>query len=551
MAFLAPTLPPYDPIAWRTKPFHERARLVCEAWAMQGYGSPFSIYLVYLLKIAGYIGGFVYFCGQSPSLGGLGSIASWWLAPLAFEKAVLWSALFEVLGLGCGSGPLTARYVPPVGGFLYFLRPGTTRLPLFPKLPLFGGYTRTVFDVLLYLALVVILVWTLLAPLPGPPQFILLALLLPFLGLRDKTIFLAARAEHYWVTIVCFAFATDWIPGAKAVTLALWFWAGFSKLNHHFPTVVCVMTSNGPFTRFPWIRRQVYKNYPSDLRPSTLANFMAHAGTAFEFGVPIAFLLTPLGTPPVVAMGLMLCLHLYITSNVPMGVPLEWNVMVVYSAFALFWAHPSASLLSIGPPWLAVFLVGMLVLLPLLGNLFPRSISFLCSMRYYAGNWAYSVWLFRGDSRKKLSRLTTSAGWVDDQLGRLYDNATTQAILGKVMGFRMMHLHGRALPILVPKAIANDLALEDYEWADGEVVAGHVLGWNFGDGHLHDEDLLRAVQEKCGFEEGELRCIFVESQPLFQSTLSYRIRDAKSGQLDSGKLSIQDLRSRQPWEAPA
>jgi Transmembrane protein of unknown function (DUF3556) len=115
----------------------------------------------------------------------------------------------------------------------------------------------------------------------------------------------------------------------------------------------------------------------------------------------------------------------------------------------------------------------------------------------------------------------------------------------------MMHLHGRALPILVPKAIAKDLALEDYEWADGEIVAGHVLGWNFGDGHLHDEDLLSAIQEKCDFEEGELRCIFVESQPLFQSTLSYRIRDAKTGQLDEGKLQIADLRSRQPWQAPA
>ena len=29
--------------------------------------------------------------------------------------------LFEVLGLGCGSGPLTGRYLPPVGGFLSFI----------------------------------------------------------------------------------------------------------------------------------------------------------------------------------------------------------------------------------------------------------------------------------------------------------------------------------------------------------------------------------------------------------------------------------------------
>ena len=50
---------------------------------------------------------------------------------------------FENLGLGCGSGPLTGRYRPPVGGALYFCRPGTTKVPLFPGIPIFGGYKRT------------------------------------------------------------------------------------------------------------------------------------------------------------------------------------------------------------------------------------------------------------------------------------------------------------------------------------------------------------------------------------------------------------------------
>jgi hypothetical protein len=93
------------------------------------------------------------------------------------------------------------------------------------------------------------------------------------------------------------------LAGAKAVQLSLWFWAGVSKLNHHFPTVVCVMTSNGPFTRFPWLRRRMYREFPGDLRPSRLATNMAHAGTVLEFSVPLAFLLTPLGTPPVASCG--------------------------------------------------------------------------------------------------------------------------------------------------------------------------------------------------------------------------------------------------------
>jgi hypothetical protein len=546
MGLLDPTPPPYAPLEWVKKPLDERGRMVCAAWAMQGYGTPLGIFLVYAVKVALYVLGWALFC--SVSLGGLGAISSWWLHPSAFQKAIVWSMLFEVLGLGCGSGPLTGRYFPPVGGFLYFLRPGTTKLPLWPRAPIVGGIKRTPLDVVLYLALLVFSVRALVAKEPGFEHFVPLVVVVPILGVLDKTIFLAARAEHFWVTIVCFAFSPSWIAGAMAVQIALWFWAGFSKLNHHFPTVACVMTSNSPFTRFPWLRRLMYRDYPKDLRPSRLAAYMAHGGTILEFAVPIAFLLTPLGTPPVVAIVLMLMLHSYITSNVPMGVPLEWNVIVVYGGFALFWAHPDASLAMIAPWPIAAFLAVMLVGLPLAGNLAPGRISFLLAMRYYAGNWAYSIWLFKGEAYKKLARLKGSSPWIYDQLARFYDRPTSIGLVGKVMAFRLMHLHGRALPILVPRAVGK---LEDYEWLDGELVAGMALGWNFGEGHLHQEDLLDAIQAQCAFDEGELRCIFVESQPLGGSSLEYRIFDAKKGRLEKGKLEVKELRTRQPWEAPA
>ena len=554
MGLLDPTPPPYAPLEWATKPFAERAQLVCAAWAVQGYGSPLAVYAFYAVKVALYVLGWALFCTTSPALGGLSSIGSWWLSPIAFEKAIVWSMLFEVLGLGCGSGPLTGRYFPPMGGCLYFLRRGTTKLPLFPGLPLLGGATRGVVDVLLYAALLVLAVRALVAPSPTLEHVLPIVIALPLLGVLDKTIFLAARAEHFWTTLVCFAFAPFAgadvaIAGAMSVQLALWFWAGFSKLNHHFPTVACVMTSNGPLTRFEGLRRRMYKDYPRDLRPSVLATAVAHAGTAMEFGVPLAFLATPLGAPPVVAMVLMLLLHGYITSNVPMGVPIEWNVIVVYASFALFWAHPSVSLTLLAAARLLLgFLVLMLVAFPIAGNFFPARISFLLAMRYYAGNWAYSVWLFRGESYTKLTKLKTSSGWIYDQLARFYDRATSVGIFGKIMAFRMMHLHGRALPILVPRAVDR---LEDYEWLDGEVVAGLVLGWNFGEGHLHHEQLLASVQAQCGFEAGELRCIFVESQPFLGKTLAYRIVDARTGTIDRGELLVAELRSRQPWESPA
>src|ERR1700726_4226861 len=166
-ALLSPAKPPYHPLDWAQKPFAEKCRMVCAAWAMQGYGTPPAVYLAYALKVAVYIGGWLFFCSFTPGMGGLGTFASWWLRPEAFQKAILWSMLFEILGLGCGSGPLTGRYFPPLGGFLYFLRPRTTKLPAFPGLPVIGGSRRSVLDVVLYAATCVLLVAVLVSPRPG------------------------------------------------------------------------------------------------------------------------------------------------------------------------------------------------------------------------------------------------------------------------------------------------------------------------------------------------------------------------------------------------
>lgn len=546
MSLLSPKPLPYDALEWERMPFARRMRLACTNWALDGYGAPLAIYFAYALKIGLFVAGWLGLCALTPGLGSPGEIAGWWLAPVAFQKAILWSMLFEVLGLGCGSGPLTGRYVPPFGGALYFLRPGTVKLPLVPGLPVVGGDRRTWFDVLLYAGFVAVLGTLLVAAVPSATMMAAALGLLAVMSLSDRTLFLAARGEHYAVTTLCFVVAGDWIAGAKAVQLALWFWAGVSKLNHHFPAVVGVMSSNNPALRAAWWRRRMYVDYPDDLRPSRLATWMAHAGTALELAVPLVLMFAAGPTGLVVGMVLMLLLHGFITSNVPMGVPLEWNVLVVYAAFALFWAHPEVSVLDVGSAPLGVFLVVVLVAVPLLGNLFPARVSFLPAMRYYAGNWAFSVWLFKGEAHRKLAGgLTMTSPWVMDQLAYFYDPRTAAGLIGKVMAFRAMHLHGRILGLLIPRAV-DDLAA--YTYADGELIAGLVLGWNFGDGHLHQEQLLAAVQRGCGFSAGELRCIFVESQPLLGDSLAWRICDAHGGEIDRGAVRVATLRARQPWD---
>ncbi len=69
---------------------------------------------------------------------------------------------------------------------------------------------------------------------------------------------------------------------------------------------------------------------------------------------------------------------------------------------------------------------------------------------------------------------------------------------------------------------------------EGELISGVVNGWNFGDGHLHNLQLLEAVQERCGFEPGELRVVTLESQPAHIQRQRYRIYDAATGLIEEG-----------------
>ena len=77
--------------------------------------------------------------------------------------------LFEVIGLGCGFGPLNNRFFPPMGSILYWLRPNTIRLPPWPnRIPLTKGTARTPLDVVLYAALLVMLLVALFSDGTGP-----------------------------------------------------------------------------------------------------------------------------------------------------------------------------------------------------------------------------------------------------------------------------------------------------------------------------------------------------------------------------------------------
>jgi hypothetical protein len=449
--------------------------------------------------------------------------------------------------------PLTFRFIPPIGGILYWLRPGTVRLPPWPdKVPFTKGTTRTLLEVVLYAGVLASAVYLLVSdPAAGrlePAAIAVLLGCLVLLGLRDKVSFLAARPEVYGPLLVVFLFPLhNMIVASQIVFLCIWLGAASSKLNRHFPFVVSVMISNTPWNRSRKAKAQLWVKHPENIRPSSRAGAAAHLGTVIEFTLPILLFTVRGGTIQTLAMIGMIVFHIHITSTFPLAVPLEWNLFMIFGLLYLFGHYGDVPISTLDNPVLIAFLLVTCVGIPILGNFRPDLVSFLPSMRYYAGNWATTQWLFRKDGGAE-AKLDTSikkpAPIVVEQLTRVYDRETAELLLGKGLAFRAMHSHGRALNGLLPRAVDD---VEAYDVREGELISGVVNGWNFGDGHLHNHQLLAAVQERCGFADGELRVITLESQPAHIQRQRYRIYDAATGLLEEGWVNVADMVARLPW----
>jgi len=560
MGFIEPAPPPFDVDEWRRKSHFERIKPLAQDWALNGFGTPYFVYLLYAVKVALYaVGGLLAISATTSGLGGLGNLGDWWTEPIVFQKAVVWTMLWEILGLGAGSLPLTLRFKPMIGGILYWLRPGTTRLPPWPdRVPLTRGTERTAIDIGLYAAVLAWLLYLLLTDgvttatnLAGrldPAAVGSLLIVLGVLGLRDKVPFLAARAEIYGTLMVVFLFPlTNMIVAAQLIFIAIWWGAAASKLNHHFPFVVTVMMSNTPWNRSKAMKRRLYRNHPEDLRPSQLGALAAHLGTVMEFTLPMVLLFSQGGTIGALAAAGMVVFHVHILSTFPLAVPLEWNVFMIFGILFLFGHYGDVPWSTIDNPLVIAILALLCVGIPTVGNFRPELISFLPSMRYYAGNWAKSQWLFKKetDAEKTLDRKVKKvAPIVVEQLRDRYDDDLVEVLVFKGLAFRSMHSHGRALNGLLPRAVDD---VDAYDVRDGEIVAGVVLGYNFGDGHFHDEGLLGAVQERCRYEPGDLRVIMLESQPAHVQRQRYRIYDAGDGLIEEGTVDVADMIGRQPW----
>ncbi|TSD93669.1 DUF3556 domain-containing protein [Skermania sp. ID1734] len=569
MGFKDPVFPAVDPDEFVRMPLMQRIRILSTDWAENGFGSPYMLHTIYIFKIVvlySIVG--ITIANATSGLPAFWHVAEWWNQPIVYQKAVIWTVLLECLNLAGSWGPLAGKVKPMTGGALYYARVGTIRMRPWKWIPGTNGDRRTPLDVALYLLLLVSLVVALVFPgvdsdalkgmlpdnvgLVNPVLLIAPLVLLVLNGLRDKVIFLAARGEQYFPALFFFAVLPfmNMIIALKILIVVVWIGAGCSKFGKHFSNVVSPMVSNSPSMPFKAIKRLFYRDFPRDLRPSWVSHMMAHVGgTIPEIIVPLILFFSPNIYVTTAAALFMVMFHLFIISTFPLAVPLEWNILFGYAAVFLFIGFPNSSGFApwdMSPAWLAAIIGAALLFFPVLGNFRPDKVSFLPSMRQYAGNWASALWSFAPGTEQKLNRVTKPAKNQIDQFieGLGMPKNLAELHLQRTIGWRSLHSQARGLFSLL---LTRTPDIDSRDVREAEFLCNSVLGFNFGDGHMHNEEFIKAVQDEAQFAPGECIIAWVESEALGSGIQRYKVIDAALGVIETGTWRVADAVNEQPW----
>ena len=91
-----------------------------------------------------------------------------------------------------------------------------------------------------------------------------------------------------------------------------------------------------------------------------------------------------------------------------------------------------------------------------------------------------------------------------------YEPEWADVTMQQVIAWRAMHSQGRGLFSLLLRHLPD---IDTRTVREGEFVCNSLVGFNFGDGHLHNHDLIKAVQAQARFEPGELIVVCVLRGP--------------------------------------
>jgi hypothetical protein len=132
------------------------------------------------------------------------------------------------------------------------------------------------------------------------------------------------------------------------------------------------------------------------------------------------------------------------------------------------------------------------------------------------------------------------------QLTDMFDADTAEVTLHQLLGWRSLHSQGRGLLSVMINQLGED-DLNAYTVREAEFMTNAIIGWNFGDGHLHNQFMLNAIQKRCQFKPGEFIVVWVESEPILNGWQEYWVWDAAEGEVERGRWRVKDAVEEQPW----
>jgi Transmembrane protein of unknown function (DUF3556) len=132
-----------------------------------------------------------------------------------------------------------------------------------------------------------------------------------------------------------------------------------------------------------------------------------------------------------------------------------------------------------------------------------------------------------------------------DQLSAVYGEREAEVVMHQMLGWRSLHSQGRGLNSVMINQLDDDI--DRYTLREAEFSFNAIVGFNFGDGHLHNGTLIEAIQRRCRFQPGEFIVVWVESEPVGSGRQQYWVMDAAVGVVERGSWSVADAVSELPW----
>ena len=426
-----------------------------------------------------------------------------------------------------------------------FARPGhhAPRRRSRTRVPLTAGHRRTVVDVALYAALVA-------AGRAGAPgaDGSTPAVLVPIVVVARRARPAGQDAcswppapEHYLlatVVVFCCRRRRDRrSPGRWWSSSRIWWGAATLEAQPPLPERGHVMVSNRPLLRGArGAAGDVPRTTPTTCGPPGWRRAGARRARSSSTRSRWCSSLGGGGTPTTIALVVMLVFHTSSRCCFPLGVPLEWNVLLRL----LRCSCSSASTPSCSPWDLATRCwrrraprrarsAG-----PSTAACGRTRSRFLPAMRYYAGNWAAQLWLFRKGEAETPRRAPHQDAPDHRPPARppLRRGDHPRRCTGKLRAFRSMHLHGRALNAVLPEAV-DDLDAYDVNRGRGRRRRAS-WGGTSATATSTTSSCWPPCRPQCGYAPGDLRVPVPRVPARGPARLHWRIVDAATGQLDEG-----------------